>query len=221
MPQSLSLLKIPNLDPNELKSRCPVSNLHFLRLRRKSSFTSCYNTSRCLGPFQSAFCQHHSTETAVVRAPNDLLSACDHGHISVLWLIYRLLLKLWTITFSSRRFIPSLASHHSPCLVPLLSVHTRSVSVHCSYQTCCCAVWSASGFSPWACPVYCLYPATRSCGSPFGMAVPHACRRYSTSMDQLASLHRLFASTWNLILSNIQCWQSTAQQRKKKLEPSR
>lgn len=159
---------------------------------------------------------------AVVRAPNDLLSACDHGHISVLWLIYRLLLTLWTITFSSRRFIPSLASHHSPCLVPLLSVHTRSVSVHCSYQTCCCAVWSASGFSPWACPVYCLYPATRSCGSPFGMAVPHACRRYSTSMDQLASLHRLFASTWNLILSNIQCWQSTAQQRKKnKLEPSR
>ena len=37
-----------------------------------------------LEPFQSAYRKSHSTKTALLRVVNDLLQACDSGHVSIL-----------------------------------------------------------------------------------------------------------------------------------------
>ena len=40
-----------------------------------------------LSEFQSAYCPHNSTETAIVRVINDILSAKDNSKVSILTLL--------------------------------------------------------------------------------------------------------------------------------------
>ena len=85
------LLKKHNLDPNDLKNFRPVSNLSFLsKLLEKVVLTQLnlhLSTNDLLQPFQSAYRQHHSTETALLHILNDLLLSTDSGNISLLTLL--------------------------------------------------------------------------------------------------------------------------------------
>ena len=85
------LLKKHNLDPNELKNYRPISNLCFLsKLLEKvvlNQLNFHLSTNNLLNPFQSAYRQSHSTETALLHILNDLLLATDSGKVSLLTLL--------------------------------------------------------------------------------------------------------------------------------------
>ena len=85
------LLKKPSLDPNILKNFRPVSNLSFVsKLLEKivlSQLLAHLDHNNLWHDFQSAYRPHHSTETALLRVFNDLLTAGDTDQISILTLL--------------------------------------------------------------------------------------------------------------------------------------
>ena len=85
------LLKKPSLEKEELKNYRPVSNLTFLsKLVEKAmlnQLTSHFNNNKCISDFQSAYRQHHSTETALCRIYNDLLLCVTDSKQTILLLL--------------------------------------------------------------------------------------------------------------------------------------
>ena len=84
-------LKKPDLDPADVKSFRPISNLTVLsklleRLvaRQLLDHVSVY---KLLPDFQSAYRAQHSTETAVLKVLSDILTAADRGDLSMLTLL--------------------------------------------------------------------------------------------------------------------------------------
>jgi len=80
-----------SLDPSDLKNYRPVSNLSFLSnvLVRivLSQLNEHLNHINLLSPLQSAYRPNHSTETALLRIVNDLLTAIDNKKICILTLV--------------------------------------------------------------------------------------------------------------------------------------
>ena len=85
------LLEKMSLDPDDLKNYRPVSNLSFLSkvLERivLSQLNEHLNHNNLLSPLQSAYRPNHSTETALLRIVNDLLTAMDNNKICILTLL--------------------------------------------------------------------------------------------------------------------------------------
>ena len=82
------LLKKMSLDPDDYR---PVSNLSFLSkvLERivLSQLNEHLNHNNLLSPLQLAYRPNHSTETALLRIVNDLLTALDNNKICILTLL--------------------------------------------------------------------------------------------------------------------------------------
>ncbi len=81
-------IKKDNLDVNELKNYRPVSNLHFLSklleklvVIRLEDHMYQYNMH---DPLQSAYKHSHSTETALLKIHNDIISSLDVSQCTVL-----------------------------------------------------------------------------------------------------------------------------------------
>jgi hypothetical protein len=85
------LLKKPDLDPADVKSFRPISNLSVLsklleRLvaRQLIDYLTAF---KLLPELQSAYRAHHSTETAVLKVLGDILQAIDSGDLAALTLL--------------------------------------------------------------------------------------------------------------------------------------
>ena len=89
----LPLLKKPNLDSNELKNYRLVSNLPFLsKILEKvvlQQLSDHLEAMELREPFQSTYSADHSTETALLKVTNDLLTACNRGSVSIPTLLDR------------------------------------------------------------------------------------------------------------------------------------
>jgi hypothetical protein len=85
------LLKKASLDPSELSSFRPISNLSFVSkiLERlvDNRITEHINKYSLLPPTQSAYRANHSTETALARVHNDIVTAIDKGDVGTLVLL--------------------------------------------------------------------------------------------------------------------------------------
>lgn len=85
------LLKKSTLDRNVYKNYRPVSNLAFVsKIIEKvvaDRFASHLLENNMSEPMQSAYRQHHSTETALMRVSNDLLCALDDRKCAILVLL--------------------------------------------------------------------------------------------------------------------------------------
>ena len=85
------LIKKATLDPLDLKSYRPISNLSFVSKcleRTVVNRLSAHSAANELLPAcQSAYRHYHSTETAVVKIHNDIARATDSGFVSALVLL--------------------------------------------------------------------------------------------------------------------------------------
>ena len=84
-------LKKPDLDPANVKSFRPISNLTVLsklleRLVARELLDH-VRVHKLLPDLQSAYRAQHSTETAVLKVLSDILTAADRGDLSMLTLL--------------------------------------------------------------------------------------------------------------------------------------
>ena len=91
MPILSSVLKKTSLHPNDLKNYRHVSNLPLLSKIIERSVLFQLNdhltSNKLFSPLQSAYKPDHSTETALLKIVNDLLTALDNGKICILTLL--------------------------------------------------------------------------------------------------------------------------------------
>jgi len=84
-------LKKPDLDPADVKSFRPISNLTVLSKVLESlvarQLLDHVRVHRLLPNLQSAYRAQHSTETAVLKVLSDILTAADRGELSMLTLL--------------------------------------------------------------------------------------------------------------------------------------
>ena len=84
------LIKKVNMDPSDLNSYRPISNLSFVSklLERiiDARFTEHANANNLFSPLQSAYRKHHSSETALVKIHNDIITNIDQGLVGALGL---------------------------------------------------------------------------------------------------------------------------------------
>ena len=85
------LLKKQTLDHNDLKNYRPVSNSAFLvKILEKivlDQLRSHLEIIQLSESLQSAYRAQHSTETALLKVMNDILTDCDSGNVSLLNLL--------------------------------------------------------------------------------------------------------------------------------------
>ena len=142
------LLKKSTLDPSELASYRPISNLSVISKtieRLVNNRLSAHMDSQALLPStQSAYRKYHSTETSLVRIHNDIVSAIDQGQVAALVLLdlsaafdtvdHEVLLNIlqqrFGVTGSALDWMTSYL-HNRSQIIQLGSTKSSSHNLHC------------------------------------------------------------------------------------------
>ena len=82
---------VRSLRTHTLKNYRPMSNLSFLSKILEKVVVNCLNShinsSKLSNHYQSAYKKFHSTETALLKIHNDMLSSMDNGKVTALTLL--------------------------------------------------------------------------------------------------------------------------------------
>ena len=171
------ILKKTNLDSSDLNSYRPISNLSYVSklLERiiDSRITEHANLNKLFSPVQSAYRKHHSTETALVKIHNDLVTSIDQGHTGALVLLDM------SAAFDT-------VDHHL-----LLRILQRRFSINDS-----ALAWFNSYLSDRSQTVHVNNSISRiaslSCGMPQGSSLgPKTFIAYTEDVDNVFSSHQL------------------------------
>ena len=164
------LLKKPTLDPEVLANYRPISNLAFLSkvLEKVVAFQlqDHLKHNNLFEKFQSGFRSAHSTETALLRVTNDLLTTADAGSPSLLILLdltaafdtvdHTILLERLHTTIglsdSALKWFQFYLSGRTECLTGKMQV-----------QTAPCLLWCSARVGPRPHPLHYLHAPPRSC----------------------------------------------------------
>jgi len=163
------VLQKPTLDKEELSNYRPISNLSLISkiIERvvKSRLMDQLTSNSLLSSHQSAYCKHHSTETALLYINDHLISAIESQKVSCLCLLD---LSAACDTIDHDILITRLSSW--------FGVHGFVLSWFKSYLSSrCFRVKCEIGLSSWY---------TSSCGVPKALSLVH----YSSSCTPLLSV---------------------------------
>uniref|UniRef100_A0AAR2M1F7 Reverse transcriptase domain-containing protein n=1 Tax=Pygocentrus nattereri TaxID=42514 RepID=A0AAR2M1F7_PYGNA len=154
------ILKKPELNPTSLSNYRPISHLPFLAKVMErlvaSQLQILLSDNALCEPFQSCFCTHHSTETALLRVVNDLLCSANSGSLSIV-LLYDL-----SAAFNTVNHDVLISCLFSTGITDSVIVLILSYPI-CSYLTdrhqfitlstqvlhLSCYMWCPSGLSSW------------------------------------------------------------------------
>uniref|UniRef100_A0A4W3HD14 Reverse transcriptase domain-containing protein n=1 Tax=Callorhinchus milii TaxID=7868 RepID=A0A4W3HD14_CALMI len=171
----MPILKKPSLDHSLLPNYRPISNLPFFSkvLERIVASQLCSFLSRhsLLEPLQSGFRATHSTETALVKVTNDILSICDQGSLCLL-ILFDFFAAFNTVNHSI--LIHCLSSH--------LNLHSAVLDWFRFYLSHRLHFISSNGFSS--------SPQTISCSAPQGSVLgPLLFNIYMLSLGDIIRRH--------------------------------
>jgi hypothetical protein len=211
-------LKNPSLPHDDLSSYRPISNLNFIsKILERIIYTRLNNhlqSFSALSPCQSAYRKFHSTETALLRISNDLLTACNEQKVSALILLdlsaafdtidHQILLSRLSTTFGITGNAHSLLSSY-------LLNRTQSVVIGSNSslsQTLSTGVPQGSVLGPL---LFCLYTTPLSSSLSDAPVSSHFYADDSQlyisfsstdSTNSLAALSRALDSTYDWLTSN-------------------
>ena len=138
------------------------------------------NCNKLLSDFQSACSSHHSTETALLKVTNDLLSAMNDGKISVLGLL-DLSTAFDTIDHESvLHHLHNVFGNWRHCAI-LVSIIFRESNTNCCYtwktlDSSSSSLQCTTGISSWTNTFYSLQTASIKCHKKISSFSLNVCR---------------------------------------------
>ena len=203
------LLKKPDLDPADVKSYRPISNLSVLSRLLERLVAHQLLDYLTAAKLQSAYRANHSPETAVLKVLADILRAVDSGDLAVLTLLdlsaafdtvdHAILLRRLQQSYGLQG---NMLSWFTSYLWGSLSARSqRSVGLVTDHGP----MWCPAGVGPGTDPVLAVHCGPHLTGGRTRSAAPPLCRRHTDLRFMSTRSHRRAAEPHVLVCRRRRC----------------